>query len=480
MDKKARLESLRKRKRLAELRAKRDASSEVAEPVAEPVPAPQAPEFTPSGSGFLGATLTNSVPLGEHLMSAGKGLEAVGQNLPIVGPMVEKAAMAANDMTPEQYEAYKAQSSEEFPIATKAGEVAGSVGPYSAIPGSGLGALGASLGVSGLDQAVQGKSGAEIGQNLAMEGALGGLGMGVGSLLKRINPEKLRQMAGLRAEAAAGLDSSKALRDKLTKAIDEGKIKKGELGNRLLDQGVMQATDTAADVAEKSKALADAAQGEIDQILKPHAAQTQSVQDNLLEQLDTPALTALKERINKKINTQVDLLEEAGETLDLKTLNSLKDEIANEFSSTAKSAGSKANEKLKAGLTKSIEKSLGERELNRLRELNKQLEVANMARDTAGEVANKGMSGLKKMGIITSVATGNPRVAATLAASHVFEKHKDAMLAVGIRKASGIGKYAAQFADAAEAGGKTAVGALHFKLMQEDPEYRKQHSKKED
>lgn len=471
------LKAARRKMLLEQAKAKMAATQSA--PAEEPMP-PQAPEFTPSGSGFLGATLANSVPLSEHLMSAGKGLEAVGQNLPIVGPMVEKAAMAVNDMTTEQYEAYKAQSAEEFPIATKTGEVAGSVAPYAAIPGSGLGALGASLGVSGLDQAARGKSSAEIGQNLAMEGALGGLGIGAGSLLRKINPEKLRQMAGLRAEAAAGLDSSKALRDKLTKAIDAGKIKKGELGNRLLDQGVVQATDTAAEVAEKSKVLADAAQGEIDQILKPHAAQTQSVQDNLLEQLDTPALTALKGRINKKINTQVDLLEEAGETLDLKTLNSLKDEIANEFSSTAKSAGSKANEKLKAGLTKSIEKSLGERELNRLRELNKQLEVANMARDTAGEVANKGMSGLKKMGIATSIATGNPHVAATLAASHVFEKHKDAMLAVGIRKASGIGKYAAQFADAAETGGKTAVGALHFKLMQEDPEYRKQHSKKED
>jgi len=478
MDKRARLESLRKRKRLAELRAKRDTSPEVA---VEPTPAPQAPEFTPEGSGFLGASMKNSVPLGEHLMSAAKGLEAVGQNLPIVGPLAERGAMALNDMTPEQYEAYKAKSAEQHPIATKAGEAAGSVGPYAAIPGAGLKALGASLGVSGVYQVTRGKPGEEIGQNLAIEGTLGGATVGLGKLLnKYMNPEKLMEQAGTRAEAAAGLNSSKALRDKLSKLIDEGKIKKGELGNRLLDADVVRTTDTAADIAERTKALANTAEEEIDRILTPHAAQTQRVQDNLLEQVDTPALTALTERVNKKINTQVDLLEEAGETLDLKTLNKLKEEISNEFKSTSKSAGSKANDKLAEGLSKSIEKSLGERELNRLRELNKQLEVARQASETAGEVANKGMSGLRKVGIATSLATGNPRIAGALVASHVFDKHKDAFLAVGLKKASNLGKYTVPFAEAAEKGGKTAVGALHFRLMQEDPEYRKKNTKKED
>jgi hypothetical protein len=37
-----------------------------------------------------------------------------------------------------------------------------------------------------------------------------------------------------------------------------------------------------------------------------------------------------------------------------------------------------------------------------------------------------------------------------------------------------------QLVDAAEKGGATAIGATHFKLMQEDPEYRKKYMKKKD
>ena len=479
MDKKARLESLRKRKRLAELRAKRDAPQEVA---VEPAPALQVPEFTTEGSGFLGASVKDSVPLGEHLMSAAKGLEAVGQNLPIVGPMAERGAMALNDMTPEQYEAYKAKSAEQHPIATKAGEAVGSIGPYAAIPGVGLGSLAASLGVSGADQAMRGKSAGEIGANLAQEGIVGGVTMGLGKLLKKLpSPERMRELAGINAEKAAGLHSTKSLRDKLSRMEAAGDIKPGELGNRLLDEGVVQAGDTAKAVAAKSKALYEEAGKEIESLLRGNKAYTQKVQDNLLKQADTPALTALQEKISKKINTQVDLLEELGETIDLSDLNKIKTEIGNEVKDfTSKASSKEAGKRMYESLTDSIQKSLGERELSKLKELNKKYQAGAMASEPASELANKGMSGLKKMGITTAVVTGNPHVAGALAGSHVFDMYKDAFQAVGIRKASNLGKYVVPFAEAAEKGGKTAVGALHFKLMQEDPEYRKKHQKKED
>lgn len=428
------------------------------------------PDFKPSGSGFLGATLdTKADP--QALI---EGLVEGARNVPVAGPLAEKAALAITGEDEEEFLARRDAAKEKYPVATGVGELVGTVGGFAAAPG----ALPAQLALSGADMAARGKSAAEMAGPLALETALGGTGKAL-SKLKGLK-EKLLLKAGRQAEKAAGLQSSKKLRETIAKLEASGKLKPGEAGNRLLNDGIVQAGDTAADVANKSQTMLKEVGEEIGQVLSEVEVPTQAAQDALLREIDTDAFSPFKQKIQKKINAQVDLLEEAGEKIDGKLLNELKSEYGKEVKNFMdKSSNKAANKAIYRGLTNAIEETLGERELAKLRALNEKYSLGKMVEDPAREMASGGMSGLRKMGIATSVATGNPVVAGVLVADYVFDKYKPALLAAGLKKASDLGKYSDKFAEAAEKGGQAAIGALHYKLMQEDPEYRKKHNKEE-
>jgi len=444
-------------------------------------------ESDQTSMGFLGAEMPapaeDSMPLGESAMGVAGGmmntLAGIGSGLPVVGPLVDEAAKTElvsgrkGGMTDEQYSKLVEMGGSN----REGGKAIGTMGGFMAAPGAVLPQLGLSAADMASRKMIGGQdiSGPQAGGTLALEGALGASG----KLLAKFKglQDKMITQAGKQAEAAAGLSSSKSLRDKLAKMEASGKIKPGELGNRLIENGVVRAGDTAASVAKKSGVLIDNAGKEIDQLLSGKSVPTQKVQDALLNTLDKPAYTELREKVIKKVNTQVDLLEEAGENLDLTDLRKIKSEIGREVSDFQSKASSKeAGKHIYKGLTNAIENSLGERELNKLRELNKKFEVGRMAEEAASGTANSGMSGLRKMGVVTSTITGNTAVAGGLVAEHVFGKYKPALLAAGLTKASHLGKYAEKFATAAEEGPK-AIGALHFQLLQDDKQYRKKHMK---
>ena len=578
----------------------------------EPAPTPQAPEFTTEGSGFLGASVKDSVPLGEHLMSAAKGLEAVGQNLPIVGPMAERGAMALNNMTPEQYEAYKAKSAEQHPVATQAGEAVGSIGPYAAIPGVGLGSLAASLGVSGADQAMRGKSAGEIGANLAQEGIVGGATMGLGKLLKKLpSSEELLELAGKKAESAAGLDLSKSARKNIATAEITGDIKPGELGNKLLDLGIVKPFQSARKTAEAAHDASQRYSDEISKLLegsedipikdlvknikaqKTGEMYTSAAEDAIIKKADDEIvklsgiyrtsettdsilklkeslrklgkldasdqnkrklasviadtehkqvkamkdiagidasldkltlkppslkkkeLLARREKLEKSIPKLQDILDNttakleeltplnpeivkqqiSKAELDLKNLEDMvptgglspkriqeiKDSISKEVDILTTPATTKAGEKaLSKAYRDTIEESLGAKELERLKELNKNLQASKTAMKGSIESSASKPSALGQYTSMYSLSKGDLAFPTIYASKNLWGTYGNSLAAVGIKKGAIPAKYLGQFAEAAEKGGKTAVGALHFKLMQEDPEYRKKHTKKED
>lgn len=331
----------------------------------------------------------------------------------------------------------------------------------------------AQMGLAGADMASRGAIG---GQEITPEevGIMAGATMapaGLGKLAQKFKgmQEKMITKAGKQAETAAGLGASKKLRDRLSQLEKEGKIKPGQLGNELIEEGVVAAGDTPTSVAKKAKELADRADGEINETLGDLSTYAAGVQKDLVDAVRSPALSAAQEAAKNKVRKQAKLLSRAGEDISLKDLRKIRDEAAKK--------GSGGNKTIEESLSKSIDNALGEDELQKIRALRDKLQAGQLAEEGAGDIANQGMSGLRKMGIVTSMISGNPAIAGGLAAEHVISKYRPALAAIGLTKASQLGKYAERFADAAENRGKAGVGALHFQLMQDDPEYRKKNMK---
>ncbi len=276
-----------------------------------------APEASAPGDN---AVEVNDSPAMDALENAWQFFAGVGSGIPAVGPLVDKLAKTElvsgrkGGMTDEQYDKLVAKGGR----VRKAGNLAGTLGGFAAAPAAVL----PQLGLSGADMAsrkfIGGEdiSGAKAGGTLAIEGALGSAGkamnkLGVTSkILDKVKgiQEKMVTKAGKQAEAAAGLTSTKSLRDKLSRMEADGSVKPGELGNRLIQDGVVQAGDTAASVAKKSKDLFERAGKEIDQLMGGKSVSTQKVQDALLDTLDTPAYTELREKVIKKVKKQKNIL----------------------------------------------------------------------------------------------------------------------------------------------------------------------------
>lgn len=471
MDKRARLEALRKRKRLAELRAKKAAmESETQQAVPEPQTATTVPEFKPEGSGFLGATMnTKADPRALY-----EGVVEAARSVPIAGPLAEKAAFALTGEDPEEFYARREAAQEKYPVATGVGQATGTMGGFALAPA----ALTAQLGVSAADMALRGVEGEDMAKNLALEGALGGAGKLVGKALKA--GKKIPELAGKRAEAAAGLDLTKSLRDKIAKLESTGRIQPGEIGQTLLKQKIVTPGASAATIAERSRGLQKQAGKEIDALLAGKVSPTKIAQDALEGKIQTPALTEIAQKVNKKIQKQIDLLNSAGEKIDLAKLRQLKTEIGNEVGDfTSKASSKQAGVKITKAFKDSIEGMLAEADIERLRKLNKTFQAAKLAEDPSMSKSMLRISEASKQMGIYGAAAKKPVLPITVITKQIWNKYGDTLLAAGLNKTAGIGKHAAAFAEAAEKG-PSAVSALHFTLMQDDPEYRKNNTKKEE
>jgi predicted CopG family antitoxin len=456
-----------------------DLGFEPAEDIPQPVP-----EFKPEGSGFLGATMDTKF----DPQALVEGTVEAARNVPVAGPLVEKGVLAASEAispgSAEEFQQRREQAAEDYPGATTLGGIGGSMAGFGVI-GKGLGALTgaplrAGLGLSAADMASKGVDAKTGAGALALEAGLGGGLKGI-SKLKNLK-EILTKKAGKRAEAAAGLDATKSLRDNISKLETTGKIKEGELGNRLLDQGVVQAGDTADNIARKALDNKKLAGKEIEGLLADASRiPVEDVQKAIQKELpNSVALNEFQQKLTKKLNTQIDILEEAGETLSANDLNKAKSEIGREVKDFLSDAPNKeAGKKIYKAMTTSIENSLGEAQLERLRAANKKYQALTMAEDAATSQAGRGPSEMSKSMALYGAATGNPLLPSVVASKSVWNKYGNALMAAGLKKGADLGKHVEAFARAAEKGTPSAIGTLHFQLMQSDEAYRKRNSKKE-
>jgi len=439
----------------------------------------QALEVSPLEQAFLSVMDATPAPVAEALQTGADFAESLGAGVPVLGPIAAEAGAGMAGSTPEQEAATREASS---PAASLVGEMAGTIGGFGLAPQAFL----PQMGLSAADMAARGASGGKMAQDLTIEGLLGGAGAAAGKLVrgagKMLDPEKLKKIAGKRAEAAAGLGATKSLRDKIAKMESTGTIEEGELGQRLLDAGVVRFGESTAQLAERAKELKELAGKEIGQILNDKAVFTKTAQDALAGKLEGTALSEIAQKTQKKIQTQIDLLEEAGEAVDLKDLNKIKSDIGKEIKDFTSDLPTKeGGRKVYTALKEAIEDGLAETELTRLREANKKFQAGTMAGDAALSQSNKPVGELSKSALLYGASTRQPAILASLAGRHLWNKYGNTFVAAGLNKKSvqAMGKHAARLAEAAEKG-PSAVAALHFTLMQDDEKYRKKNTKEED
>jgi len=422
----------------------------------------------------------SSYGLMDALDDAGTFMESVGRGIPILGPLAEKGGAALAGMSDEEYDQYKARQQEESPTLTGAGELVGTMAGFGAAPA----ALPAQLGISAADHMMRGEGAEGTAKNVAMEGAAGVM---LPAAFKSLGKAASKASQGLakgaerQAEKAVGLNMSKKLRDTLAKMESTGRIGKGDIGRQLLDADLMRpgGARKLADRATQQKELAGREIGDL--LERTGDIPVDDLKSALRARLpETPILNEVQQTIENKVTKQIDMLDEAGSHISATDLNKAKSEIGKQVKDfLAESAPKEANKRIYHAMKESIEDSMDEKMLEKLRAANKKYQAMKMAEDAALGKAGTPESALGKLAAVGSASHGNMVLPAAVVSRSLWNKYGNTLAAAGLEKGSKIAaKHATRFMEAAEKGPQ-AVAALHYILMKDDPEYRKSHTKEE-
>lgn len=473
------LEELEELAELERLEAEEAAGAQQVKPSRQPVPNPN-PYEDPDA---IDTALNAFKALGAGALDAGA---QVARSVPILGSLVEDAVSTIDPEVSARMDAV----AEESPVASRAAQFAGSMlSPIPGLQGAGVANkaanIGKELGVSAADATVRGDTD-DLGQRLASEaGIMSALGAG-GKLAQNVG-ESLGQTAGKLAESAAGLDLTKSLRKKLAQLEATGAIEEGELGRMLLDEGVISAKNLSkskvAKAATEAKGRAGADIGDI--IAQADPLSRRDLAKKLAERMQKlPAISDTKEvdqlrndllgRIQRlRDNAQVDDAMSAQDALFAKARSG--DQV-NDFvtPSMTKFGAREQYGAFKEGLEEAVPN------LAQYQAANKKFQAMKLAEEaTENKAVTDNASGLSKTIALSGLAGGNMALPAAVAGRALWKSFGGTLAASGLNKAHKFGKYSGNFAEASSKGPE-AVRALHFMLMQDDPEYAKANSKEDE
>lgn len=269
--------------------------------------------------------------------------------------------------------------------------------------------------------------------------------------------EEIKMLSSLDASeegkrvVAYKLASAKHKQNKIIEAVDKAEEAKAEQG---IDPEYLQKLNTEYDM--------------LDDVINDLEGTTSLLKDMTPESLEAQIMegTSKLEKLSEKTD---------GASIPLTRLRELKDDIRGKGEVLGKKKTS--DKAIHDTYKNSIKESLGEQDLERLKALNKEKEAAEAAFVGSIDSTATRASDLGKYAAMHSVAQGSMAFPAMYATKALWAKHGAALAAAGLRKGSIPPKHLGKFAEAAENRGKAGVGALHFQLMQDDPEYRKKNMK---
>lgn len=507
-----RLEELRAKKRLAELQAKRDGAA-----------APEAPKE----QSFLESITPTADTVPDLLTSIGDHVPVLGAAANYVGNKADVALGFAKDDEEAQANmmARQAARAERSPIADTVGAGIGSSTAMIA-PGAGLAGIGSGLAVSAADLGArkvlndENITAEDAGGQLALEAALGGVGLGLGKV-----GSKLLDTDWYKNKAIGAVKKTLGGTKKELEKLDIRSDKLDQSAERLLDEDVFnspfQSKQEIFDKVSAKKAQSGAAGGELfketaspanqektyEQLMARAKVARNKGQKEIADKLEAEAriiddIDSKPFEIDQPLVAspeQLRSLDRQNTSLDPEILKNRKTTLDSEaFGTMGKNdpaATAAANEMrdMQYDLMDPEAQSFLKVENERFGDLATAEKLS--AKSAAGDVSNGGgLLGAVKKGVLSTAggaiggAIAGPAgavagFAAGGYAAKLLAEHGPQLVAYGFNKASKVlqnEQWAKTLSDAGQRGGAAGVSTAHFLMTQRDPAYRKAHQEDQD